>query len=130
MLERIAGLSDTPARGGLSRDSISEASSDHSAPGRRTSLGSSEVMRVDKGEECAWTSWKGVQTWRKLPSLPIERQFAPPNGFLSLMGWTTAFVSEATIPLVEDGGAFGSRQTERRWARAGELTAAKVGEGL
>ncbi len=39
------------------------------------------------GEVRAWRSWKGVQTWRKLPPLPIERPFTTtPDGFVSLMG--------------------------------------------
>ncbi len=33
-----------------------------------------------------------------------------PDGFVSLIGWLTAFVSDTTMALVEDGEMLGSRQ--------------------
>ncbi len=36
----------------------------------------------------------------------------PTDGFVSLMVWMTAFVSDATMALVEDGALLGSRQLD------------------
>ena len=45
--------------------------------------------------------------------MPIERPFTtPPDGFVSLMGRLTAFVSNTTMALVEDGALLGSRQLD------------------
>ena len=49
----------------------------------------------------------------KATSAAIERQFFTlPDGFLSLMGRLTAFVSINTMALVEDAEVFGSRQLD------------------
>ena len=47
------------------------------------------------------------------PQLPIERQFTTTtDGFVSLIGWLTASVSDTTMALVGDGEVFGSRQLD------------------
>ena len=43
----------------------------------------------------------------------IERQFTTPrDGFVNLIGWLTAFVSDTTKALVEYGTLLGSRQLD------------------
>ena len=49
-----------------------------------------------------------------LPPQADECQFTTPrDGFVSLIEWLTAFVSDTTMALVEDGALLGSRQPDR-----------------
>jgi hypothetical protein len=42
-----------------------------------------------------------------------ERQFTTPrDGFVNLIGWLTAFVSDTTMALVEDGALLGTSQLD------------------
>ena len=55
--------------------------------------------------------------------MPIERPFTtPPDGFVSLIGWLTAFVSDTTMALVEDGKVLGSRQLDMGNPGLGDTT--------
>ena len=57
--------------------------------------------------------FEGSANLVKAPPLPIERQFTTtPDGFVSLLGRLTAFVSDTTMALVEDGALLGSRQLD------------------
>ncbi len=56
---------------------------------------------------------KGVQNVVKATSVVIEHQFTtPPDGFVTAMGRLTAFVSNTTMALVEDGEVLGTRQLD------------------
>ena len=45
--------------------------------------------------------------------MPVERELtAPRDGFVSSMGWLTAFVSDSTMALVEDDALLGPRQLD------------------
>lgn len=43
----------------------------------------------------------------------IAGSMPPPDGFVSLTGKLTAFVSDTTMALVDDGVALGSRQLDK-----------------
>ena len=61
----------------------------------------------------ALEEFKWGTTVVKATSAAIEHQFTPPtDGFVRLMGRLTAFVSETTMALVEDGVLPGSRQLD------------------
>ena len=56
-----------------------------------------------------------MRTLCQQPPLPTEGQFTPPrDGFVSLIGELTAFVSESTITFAEYGEVIGSWQLAMR----------------
>ncbi len=68
-----------------------------------------------------------MQTKWKPPPLPIKHEFTTPtDGFVSLIGWLTASVSDTTMVLVEDGALLGSRHfdmgnsRQQKWLRKSE----------
>ncbi len=74
---------------------------------------SSEVKRGNQGRGACLEEFEGSANVVKATPLPIERQFTtPPDGFVSLIGWLTAFVSDTRMALVEDGEMLGSRQLD------------------
>ena len=70
-------------------------------------------MRDNQGEGAWLEELEGSANVVKAASTAIERQFTTaPAGFVSLMGWMTAFVSDATMALVDDGEVLGSRHLD------------------
>jgi hypothetical protein len=71
------------------------------------------VKRSNQGRGACLEGFEGDANVVKAPPPPIEHQFTPPpDGFVSLMGRLTAFVSNTTMALVEDGALPGSRQLD------------------
>ncbi len=71
------------------------------------------MKRGNQGRGACLGEFEGSANLVKAPPLPIERQFTTtPDGFVSLFGSLTAFVSDTTMALVEDGEVLGSRQAE------------------
>ena len=68
------------------------------------------MKRSNQGRGACLEEIEGIAIVRPLP---IQHQFRPPpDGFVSLMGRLTAFVSNTTMALVEDGASLGSRQLD------------------
>ena len=71
------------------------------------------MKRGNQGGGACLEEFEGDANVVKATSAAIEHKFTPPpDGFVSLMGRLTAFVSETTMALVENGEVLGSRQLD------------------
>ena len=68
------------------------------------------MNRGNQGGGACLGEFEGSANVVKATPLPIERQFTTPkDGFVSLIGWLTALVSDTTTALVEHGALPWSR---------------------
>ena len=70
------------------------------------------MKRGNQGRGACPEEFEGSANVVKATSAAWGRQFTTPDGFVSLIGWLTASVSDTTMALVEDGALLGSRQLD------------------